>query len=93
MIRRDESKYSDSISRTSSASRRSLNDVNPVRSANSTDTWRRSTDAAGTAGAGTAVPPAAAPGSWEPHSRQNRWPAWPATVPHASQRASSGVPH
>ena len=56
MIRRDASKYSDSISRTSSASRLSLNDVKPVRSANSTDTWRRSTDAAGTAGPGRSGP-------------------------------------
>ncbi len=48
------SKYPPNSSRTSSASRCCERDVNPTRSANSTDTWRRSAACAGARAAGTA---------------------------------------
>jgi hypothetical protein len=96
MMRLEAAKYSDSIKRTSSASRLSLKVVNPVRSANRTQTSRRSTAGRpNTAAPGdVAGSPAASVGlSAEPHSRQNRCPDSCARVPQAGQAAICGAPH
>src|SRR6266542_1476921 len=93
---RQVSKYPESSSRTSSASRDSESVVNPTRSANSTETRRRSAMAdrgtgsarsrAGEAGAGPAPPSAA------PHSPQTLCPGGFAE-PQAEHVTCSGEPH
>src|SRR4051812_12198622 len=93
MTARARSKYTDSSSRTASGSRLSDNGVNPTRSANSSDTMRRSeTGAAPVAGASTG--PAAVAGaavSGVPHSLQNLPPVNGA--PHVGHDTMIGVPH
>jgi hypothetical protein len=79
MSERLASKYRVSSSRTSSASRDSASVVNPTRSANRTDTSRRSATGADwvVAGSGAAAadtPGLGAPASAVPHSPQNFWP-------------------
>src|SRR5919109_4779205 len=89
----DVSKYPDRSSRTSSASRDSESVVKPTRSANRTETSRRSATGAvwaAPAAAGVAAGPAAASG--EPHSPQNFCPGGFA-APHEEQVAASAVPH
>ena len=83
-IARAVSKYRDSSSRTSSGSR-CLGEacVNPTRSANSTDTIRRS--AAGS------IRGAGGPSIGDPQAPQYRS-SGSLAVPHAGHRASSGVP-
>src|SRR5580704_14683834 len=76
MSERLASKYRVSSSRTSSASRDSASVVNPTRSANRTDTSRRSATGADwvVAGSGAAAadtPGLGAPASAVPHSPQN----------------------
>src|SRR5439155_23402931 len=68
------SKYRVRSSRTSSGSLLSESEVNPTRSANSTETSRRSAAGAGAGSAGLvawAVAPVPPPFSPEPHSPQN----------------------
>src|SRR6266511_5260382 len=84
------SKYRDRSSRTSSASRLSDSVVNPTRSANSTDTSRRSEDGGAGAGLTVAVPRPAPTGV--PHSPQNF--SLPRTgAPQAAHAWASGFPH
>ena len=83
--RRHVSKYRESSSRTSSASRDSLSEVNPTRSANRTVTKRRSDE-----GAAAAVR-AGGPSSPAPHSSQNSasgGTGWP-----LGQTRDRGEPH
>src|SRR6266498_2333125 len=83
------SKYFERSSRTSSASRDSESVVNPTRSANSTDTSRRSAEGAGDreAAAGAGAPPRA-----EPHAPQNLF-VGGFGVPHDAHTLASGLPH
>src|SRR5438477_6600213 len=86
---REVSKYPESSSRTSSASRDSESDVNPTRSANSTETSRRS-DSWGAAGVGTGE--GAPSESAVPHSPQNL--ALGAfAVPQLGQARTRRLPH
>ena len=85
MSRRLFSKYRESSSRTSSASRDSESGVNPTRSANSTVTSRRSA-----AGASRTVA-AAAPSRRLPHSPQ-KLTSGSLAAPQAGQLRASGVP-
>src|SRR6266508_7000827 len=78
------SKYRDRSSRTSSASRFSDSVVNPTRSANSTDTSRRSE-------VGASVTSAASAPSGAPHWPQNRS-SGSLTAPHEGQVTASEVP-
>src|SRR6266511_3643759 len=96
---RQVSKYRDSRSRTSSASRVSESVVNPTRSANSSETSRRSAVAAGCRvrppGSRTEVverPVAEFPPRAVPHSPQNLWPGGFA-APHEEQVMARAVPH
>src|SRR5207245_2797481 len=81
--------YRDSSSRTSSASRVSESVVNPTRSANSTETRRRSD-----AGAATLVsaPSRGGAPTGVPHSSQNSAPGR-SLVPHVAHWPASGAPH
>src|SRR5439155_17935831 len=85
------SKYFERSSRTSSESLDSDSVVNPTRSANSTETSRRS--AAGTWCSGAEVAGTEAP--WPngvPHSPQNFWPGG-LTAPHDGHEFESVLPH
>ena len=91
---RARSKYWDSSSRTTSGSRDSDNGVNPTKSANNTDTNRRSATGASRAGDGDSAAragAAAAGVSADPQEPQNRLPGG-FDVPHAAQTAASGLP-
>src|SRR6266511_2398318 len=79
------SKYRDRSSRTSSASRFSDSVVNPTRSANSTDTSRRSE-------VGASVTSAASAPSGAPHWPQNRS-SGSLAAPHEGQATARGLPH
>src|ERR1700720_264061 len=97
MSERLASKYRVSSSRTSSASRDSASVVNPTRSANKTDTSRRSATgadwvAAGSGAAAADTPGLGAPASAVPHSPQNFCPRGFA-VPHEEQPSASPAPH
>src|SRR5206468_1654218 len=81
------SKYRDSSSRTSSASRLSEREVNPTRSANSTDTRRRSAEGGSRGGSRRPVPR-----SGVPHSPQNLTPG-SLGEPQDGQATASGLPH
>ena len=109
MILRAAAKYVATSWRTSSASWLSLKAVNPVRSPNSTETRRRSTEGrsntfdvgGGLSGSGAGAQPAISGGAPRPaiggiaapHSRQNLWPGWLVSVPHAGQWSACGAPH
>src|SRR3954469_25929786 len=93
------SKYRLSVSRTSSASRPSENGVNPTRSANSTETIRRSA-IGGRAGAAPAAAPDGVVAAARPGSVGIASPQDPQNLafgsfgsPHAEQLVESGVPH
>src|SRR6266540_665866 len=87
MSRRHVSKYRERRSRTSSASRVSDRVVNPTRSANSTETNRRSEP--GSAWGGRAADSGA---SAEPHSPQNFTPG-PFDAPQVAHTIARGDPH
>src|SRR3954453_17936213 len=101
MTARARSKYADNNSRTASGSRLSDNGVKPTRSANRSETMRRSET--GTASAGAAASAAATGGelatsaavaaapSDAPHSLQN-FPE-PAAAPHCGHVAAMDAPH
>src|SRR5690348_15692961 len=86
MIRRHASKYRESSSRTSSASRDSDNGVNPTRSAKRTETRRRS--AAGFSRVATGASAA----SGVPQSPQNAS-SGSFTAPQLGHASASGDPH
>ncbi len=91
----DNSKYRDNRSRVSSASRDSDSAVNPTRSANNTDTSRRSAIGSARVGAAVDVGPnwtVASSPNGEPHWLQNRI-AGSLAVPQAAQIWLSGAPH
>ena len=93
MRRRASSKYRDNSSLTSSASRVSESAVNPTRSANSTDTSRRSAAGGSDVMVGATGPgPGEGSASEAPHSPQNFVPGV-LGVPQAGQGRSSGLPH
>src|SRR6266511_2867565 len=94
MSRRHVSKYADSNSRTSSGSRASLSVVNPTRSANSTETSRRSDDAAARPFGRAAATPAGSTAlpSAVPHSPQNRSDG-SFGAPQDGHTTASGDPH
>src|SRR4051794_29759402 len=94
---RARSKYADSSSRTASGSRDSDSGVNPTRSANSSETTRRSETGStgGAVGLGVAesaggVAPPADGASGVPHSLQNL-PS--AGAPQLGQTALTAAPH
>src|SRR5436189_3116692 len=93
---RHASKYRVRSSRTSSASRDSLSPVNPTRSANRTETRRRSAVGAAAGGASggptTGAERAAASPSGDPHSPQNLTPGSFA-APQTGQPTASARPH
>src|SRR5436189_6387974 len=92
MILRQESKYRDSSSRTSSASRDSDSGVKPTRSANSTETRRRSATGASTvAVAPVAAPLADASPRGAPQSPQNLFPGG-FSPPHVEQLIARALP-
>src|ERR671930_1114507 len=93
MSRRLLSKYRESSSRTPSASRDSEIVVKPTRSANRTETSRRSaTGAIGAGGSPAGATSTASRASGEPHSPQNLAPGEFAT-PQDGQATASGLPH
>ncbi len=88
ITRRAVSKYSERSSRTSSGSRDSDKGVKPTRSANNTDTVRRSATGEATVAGAAAIPST----SGAPHSPQNFLPG-SFGVPQAGQSLARAAPH